>query len=81
MIVDVERLNYRSDSESRDAAAEIERLRARLAEAEKVIKPFADLSAVFSKQDADELWCFMRLLHLRAAAQWMKENKPCASGK
>ena len=56
----------------RKAAAEITRLRARLAEAEKVIKPFADLSAVFSKQDADELWCFMRLLHLRAAARWME---------
>lgn len=61
------------DAMQRDARdTEITRLRARLAEAEKVIKPFADLSAVFSKHDADELWCYVRLLHLRAAARWME---------
>ena len=57
-----------------EAMIEARDLRARLAEAEAVIKPFADKAETYSKSDADELWCNMRLLYLRAAARWMESK-------
>lgn len=60
-----------------DAAIEITKLRARMAEAEKIIKPFADLA---SHKDyigeSDDLWCSVRLRLCRAAAEFLKGGKP-----
>jgi len=69
------------------AVAEITRLRARLDEAAKILALFAEEAVRYEPDEGDgddTLWdktgC-LRIKHLRAAAQWMKENKPCASGK
>lgn len=52
------------DAMQRDARdAEITRIRARLDEAAKIIAPFAR-------------WSNLTWNDIRAAAQWMKENKP-----
>lgn len=64
------------------AAAEITRLRARLDEAAKILALFAEEAVRYEPDEGDgddTLWdktgC-LRIKHLRAAAQWMKENKP-----
>lgn len=66
----------------RKAAAEITRLRARLDEAAKILALFAEEAVRYEPDEGDgddTLWdktgC-LRIKHLRAAAQWMKENKP-----
>jgi hypothetical protein len=70
-----------------EGVAEITRLRARLDEAAKILALFAEEAVRYEPDEGDgddTLWdktgC-LRIKHLRAAAQWMKENKPCASGK
>lgn len=64
------------------AVAEITRLRARLDEAAKILALFAEEAVRYEPDEGDgddTLWdktgC-LRIKHLRAAAQWMKENKP-----
>jgi len=66
----------------RKAAAEITHLRARLDEAAKILALFAEEAVRYEPDEGDgddTLWdktgC-LRIKHLRAAAQWMKENKP-----
>ena len=60
--------------------AEIERLRARLAEAMAVIKPFADEAVRYAPDEGDGddiLWDekgWLRIKHVRAAAQWMEKK-------
>ena len=68
-----------------DMAKRIAQLEARLAEAEKVIKPFCALAAeVFRegmnsrRKDDDGLWGFDRVTltygHLRAARDWLEKS-------
>lgn len=62
-----------------DHVAEIERLRAKLAEAEKVIEPFNDM-AKHHAADAPEwrdhhaVHAMVLVGHLRAAAEWMEKG-------
>ena len=67
------------DAMQRDARdAEITRIRARLAEAEAVIKPFAEEAIRYAPDEGDGddvLWDktgWLRIKHLRAAARWME---------
>ena len=72
--------------EDRDeAAAEIEKLRAKLAEAEKVIAPFGSHALDWSEYDDSEslieAWAEgpdelpLKVGHLRAAAEWMEKGE------
>lgn len=61
----------------REAADLIKQLQARLAEAEGVVRPFADCVEQISPDESDEEWAKFRLLikNYRAAARWIQETK------
>ena len=67
-------LRWTVTPEHLEAAAEIERLRAKLASAKEVIEPFA---AVLTAPDLDPnalLGEVITVGHLRAAAEWMEKG-------
>ncbi|WP_378596296.1 hypothetical protein [Nitratireductor kimnyeongensis] len=57
-----------------EAAAEIERLRAKLAEAEKVIEPFANVLTAPDLDPCASIGDVITVGHLRAAAEWMEKG-------
>lgn len=63
------------DDDCHEAAAEINRLRTRLYEAEKVIKPFADEVDCYTPIIPDHYVTSVTLGDLRAAAKWMEAKQ------
>ncbi|WP_421930188.1 hypothetical protein [Nitratireductor rhodophyticola] len=56
------------------AAAEIERLRAKLVDAEKVIAPFANVLTAPDLDPCASIGDVITVGHLRAAAEWMEKG-------
>jgi hypothetical protein len=70
-----------ADHEALEAADEIERLRKQVAQAAKVMKPFAEMRELYGANERETVACktlsnrnekFLEVRHLTAAKEWME---------